>query len=102
VDFTAPMLKEIENKNKANLKATPDGGKVDYVSFSGIVLIGKGHKKDYVDAVKKAPGPNKGQITVDKGSVLDKGELTITGCRAGRAEFQAALKKFTKKKLIFR
>jgi hypothetical protein len=96
------MLKDIENKNKANLKATPDGGNVKYLSFSGIVLIGNGHKKEYVDAVKKAPGPNNGQITVDKGSILDRGELTITGCNAGRSEFQTALKRFTKKKLIFK
>jgi hypothetical protein len=102
VQFTAPMLKEIESKNKANLKATADGGKVKYISFKGIVLIGNGHKKEYVDGVEEAPGPNSGQITVDKGSILDSGELTITGCKAGRSEFQAALKRFTKKKLIFK
>lgn len=102
MDFTPKMLKEIETKNKGNIKATADGGTVKYLAFSGIVLIGPGHKKEYVDAVKAAPGPSNGEITVDKGSILDKGELTVTGCKGGRSEFQTTLKKFTKKKVIFK
>jgi hypothetical protein len=102
VKFTPPMLKQIETKNKANIKATRDGGTVDYIAFSGIVLIGKDHKAEYVEAVRSAPGPSSGTITVDKGSILDRGELTITGCKAGRSEFQTTLKRFTKKKLVFK
>lgn len=87
MDFTEKMMKEIVAKNKSNVKATADGGTVSYVAFKGIVLIGKGHKKEYVDAVTAAPGPSSGEITVDKGSILDKGVLTVTGCKGGQSEF---------------
>ena len=94
-------LAKVTEKNKTNVKATKDGGSVDYIAIKGIVLIGSGHDSAVVTAIKKV-NHNAGKITVDKGSILDKGELTVTGCKGGRAEFEGAIKLFSKKKVIYK
>ena len=66
-----------------------------------IVLIGSGHDNALVTAIKKVKH-SAGKITVDKGSILDKGELLVTGIKGNRAEFESAIKLFSKKKVIFK
>ncbi len=86
--------------NKSNVKATKDGATVDYIALKQIVLIGNGHDNRLVDAIKKVKHC-KGKITVDKGSILDKGELKVTGVSSNRREFEDAIKLFSKKKVTY-
>ena len=82
-------------KNKTNVKATKDGAMVDYIALKNIVLIGSGHDNALVTAIKKVKH-SAGKITVDKGSILDKGELLVTGIKGNRAEFESAIKLFSR------
>jgi TATA-box binding protein (TBP) (component of TFIID and TFIIIB) len=95
--------KDIDFKNKAAFKATKDGKTVNCIAAKGIVLVGAGHKKDHVDAVNNEFGDMKcsGTIQVDKGGILDKGELIVTGAKE-RHEFENTLRRITKKKIIFK
>lgn len=94
----------IEKRNAANLKATPEGGHVSYLyTMEGrkpVILIGKGHDAQAVAQVKDARH-YEGLITIKKGGALSAGELTVSGCKANRAEFEQALARFTKKKVTF-
>jgi len=93
-------MNAITNRNKSNVKATRDGGTVQYVAIRSLVLIGGGHDANLVTAMR-ANGCSAGNITVDKGSMLDKGELKVTGCSANRSEFDSAIKLFSKKKVLY-
>ena len=92
---------KVAARNKENIKKTKDGGSVDFISIMRVVLIGSGHDAALVTAVKKAKH-NAGKIVVDKGSLLDKGELIVTGCSGGRHEFESAIKLFSKKKVVYK
>jgi hypothetical protein len=96
-------LGHVDSTNRANLKATRDGQTVDYIAAKSLVLIGNGHKREHIDAVNKDLVSFKcsGRITVDKGSMLDAGELIVTGSR-NRSEFDTGLRRITKKKITHR
>jgi hypothetical protein len=91
----------VDNKNRDNIKATKDGAAVKFIAMKGLVLVGAGHNKEYVDFVNSDDAAGlrcEGSIVVDKGSILDKGELTVKGAK-NRHEFETTLKRITKKKI---
>jgi hypothetical protein len=95
----------VDNTNRANLKATRPGQKVNYIAAKDLVLVGNGHKKEHIDIVnheEMAGMKCTGTIQVHKGDILglDKGELIVTHAR-NRAEFQGCLRRITKKKITW-
>lgn len=93
----------VDNKNRDNIKATKDGAAVKYIAMKGLVLVGAGHNKEYVDFVNSDAAAGlrcEGSIVVDKGGILDKGELTVKGAK-NRSEFETTLKRITKKKINY-
>ena len=93
----------VDNKNRANIKATKDGAAVKYIAMKGLVLVGAGHDKAYVDFVNSDAAAMlrcEGTIVVDKGSILDKGELKVKGAMS-RSEFETTLKRITKKRITY-
>lgn len=93
-------VKHADATNIKNLKATQDGGSVAYKHCKQYILIGAGHKKENVDIIDKG-NPGKGVIVVDKGSILDKGELTVTGA-VNKLEFKEGIARISKKKVTFK
>jgi hypothetical protein len=98
---TTVDLNAIAKKNRDNVKKTKDEGTLDFLAVTQFVLIGPGHNPDYVKLAKEG-GAYKGTITVDKGSVLDKGTFTVTGLTANRSQFEDMIRMFSKKKIVFK
>ena len=100
--MTSPAA--IQKKNQANLKAVDNGGTVTYlytgVGRDAVILIGAGHDSELVKRVKKSR-PYSGEIMVTKGTITNPGQLKVTGCKSNRSEFETALAKFTKKKVVY-
>ena len=100
-----PNFKAIETKNATNLKKIDNGGSVPYLfSMLGgkaLLLIGTGHDVAVSRAVSAAQH-HQGVITIKKGNLTGPGELTVTGCANRRSEFETAVARFSKKKVIFR
>jgi hypothetical protein len=90
----------IDRRNQQNVKNTPDGGQVPVLACMELVLIGPGHPDEYVEAAREG-NAYEGMITVDKGGMLDRGELHVTGINSNRAQFQDAIAQFSKKKVIY-
>ena len=96
-------LDAIDKKSAENLKKTPDGGEIIHMAARSLVLIGLGHSKDAVDVAEDAHA-YKGKIKITKGNWTgaDPGTLEVTGMVANRSEFETTLKRYTKKKIIYK
>jgi hypothetical protein len=99
-------FRAIEAKNQTNLKALQNKGSIDYMftmlGSQPLLLIGPGHDAAVTQAVRDAQHHH-GTITIKKGEALSgPGELTVTGMANRRAEFQSAIARFSKKKVVYR
>jgi hypothetical protein len=90
----------VTETNRQNVKNTPDGGQVPVIASRKLVLIGPGHPNEYVEAARER-GACEGMITVDKGGILDRGELHVTGVNHNLAEFEQEIARFSKKTVIY-
>jgi hypothetical protein len=90
----------VDDRNRQNVKNTPDGGQVGVLAARKLVLIGPGHPQELLDAARDN-NACEGTITVDKGGMLDRGELHVTGIDHNLAEFEQAIARFSKKKVIY-
>ena len=90
--------KDFDPINQRNLKALDNGGTTHYIQKQRAVLIGDGHKAQLVEETK---GASAGQIKITKGTLVDPGKLEVTGCR-DRNEFENAIKRISKKKVVFK
>jgi hypothetical protein len=97
-------FKAIETKNEENLKKVKSGAKIKYMySLAGgkpLVLIGAGHDPKITKELTDS-NPYSGEIEVLRETIVGKGELKVTGCKANRSQFDQAMAKITKKKVTY-
>jgi hypothetical protein len=93
IDYSA-----ITNLNTSNFKKVVDGGTTSYSQVQDVILIGGGHEPKYQKAISDADGsgPNRGTIT-KKGSR----QITVTGCKIARAEFESEIAKLSDRKVVY-
>lgn len=92
-------ISDIDPINQRNLKALENGGTIEFWQKAKVVAIGAGHKAEVMTAVKV--GGSKGTITITKGSLTDPGTLEVHG-HVDRLEFTDALKRISKKKVVYK
>jgi hypothetical protein len=93
-------ISDIDPVNQRNLKALENGGTVEFWEKGAVFAIGAGHKPELVDDLHKNGG-TKGTIKITKGSLTNPGTLEVTGCHS-RMQFQDAMKRISKKKVVFK
>jgi len=84
--------------NQRNLKALENGGNVEFWQSNKVIAIGNGHKPEVMEF---AHSGNKGTIKITKGAGLDPGTLEVHGPIA-QGEFKEAMKRISKKKVVFK
>src|SRR5262249_49807674 len=84
--------------NQRNLKALENGGTVDVWQWGKVVAMGAGHKPDVMEF---AHAGSKATIKITKGVGLDPGTLEVHGPIA-QGEFKDAMKRISKKKVVFK
>jgi hypothetical protein len=96
-------ISAVDRQNESNLKKTADGSEVAFSAARSLVLIGGGHKPEVVAAAKDA-NCYVGKIKVTKGvwTGSNPGTLEVTGLSANRAEFEASIKRISKKKVLYK
>ena len=97
-------MAQVDKKNQENLKKVASGGKIAYQygrTSNGqyVVLIGAGHAPDIVAMFAKGGG-DAGTIEVLREQIKGKGEVKVSGCKSNKAQFEEALGRVTKKKVI--
>jgi hypothetical protein len=100
-EFIMPTFKisDIDPINQRNLKALENGGNIEFWQKAKVVAIGSGHKPEVMAAVKL--GGARGTITITKGSLTNPGTLEVHG-HVDRLEFSDAMKRISKKKVIYK
>ena len=83
--------------NQHNLKALENGGNIEYWQYGKVIAIGHGHKDE---VMQYARGGQKGTIKITKGALADPGKLEVHG-PADRKEFTEAMKRISKKKVVY-
>jgi hypothetical protein len=97
----------LKKANAAALKKVDNGGSVPYkytkAGSRAFIVIGdeKKHAPANVQMMGTAKSFYSGVIKVKKGSLTDPGTLTVSGCKANRAEFEEAISEFSKKKVNY-
>lgn len=101
-DDTSAALDAADKQNTKNLKALKDGGTLPFIAARHLVLIGDGHKSDVVKLARQNGADRyAGTITIEKGGFTGPGKLTATGLKANRAEFEQAIGRISKKKVVW-
>jgi hypothetical protein len=91
----------IIERNRQNVKDTPDGEVVPVSAGGVLVLIGRDHAVRPVEYVRRQGDLEEGQITVNKGGFADKGTLEISGISAKQSEVQMTIEQFSDKEIVF-
>ena len=89
---------DFDPTNQRNLKALDNGGTIEYWQYGKVVAIGNGHKEQVMQVAR---GGVKGSIKITKGKLADPGTLEVHG-PSDRLEFQDAMKRISKKKVVFK
>jgi len=92
-------ISDIDPINQRNLKAMENGGNIEFWQNGKVIAIGAGHKPEVMAAVKL--GGSKGTITITKGSLTSAGTLEVQG-HVDRLQFTDAMKRISKKKVIYK
>jgi hypothetical protein len=98
-------IAEFDAQNEINLKSTPQGGQISFVSKGRVVLIGGNHDPRAQEWINEsADGQMSGVITIRKGRMLrGPGALTVqvAGTPIGMMEFEEAINAVSKKEVIW-
>ncbi len=84
--------------NQRNLKALENGGTVEVWQWGKVVAIGSGHKPDVMEFARAG---KRASITITKGTLTDPGTLEVHG-QIAQGEFTDAMKRISKKKVVFK
>ncbi len=91
-------MSAVRQKNQENLKRVESGGKVNYLHAQKWLLIGDGHRPEYVEMMSKA---FKGTIEVKREKIVGKGKLYCKGSPTDRAQFQQEIALISKKEVVW-
>ena len=92
---------DIVERNRQNVKDTPDGDVVPISAGGILVLIGRNHDLRPVEYLQRQGDLEEGQITVTKGGFTSKGTLEITGIAGKQSEVQQTIEQFSDKEIVF-
>ncbi len=96
------VIAAIVERNEDNVKQTKDKNDVAIAVGGVLVLIGKGHRPNPIEYVKRQNDFEEGVITVTKAGAFSKGSLAVKGISGSKRKLvEDALGEFSDKKVTF-
>jgi hypothetical protein len=84
--------------NQRNLKRLENGGEIKFWQMAKVLAIGEGHKPAVMEF---AYAGNEGKLKITKGTLTDPGTIEVVQGRVGQTDFKDAIKRVSKKKVVF-